>query len=80
MESISVEDHTLRSQLATMITQAAYLYYYNPYAGYSVRISNRGWQQAMPYYPQGTRATTHSPVALMQPLSMPGNTPAANNR
>ncbi|GMN63387.1 hypothetical protein TIFTF001_032464 [Ficus carica] len=43
MESISVENHTLRSQLAIMTTQAAYSYYYNTYAGYSAGTSTGGW-------------------------------------
>ncbi|GMN67289.1 hypothetical protein TIFTF001_036351 [Ficus carica] len=54
------ENQTLRSQLAAIMTQATYSYYYNPYAGYSLGASARGWQQATPYYTQGMRATAHS--------------------
>ena len=79
MESISAENQNLRSQLATVITQAAYSYYYNSYIGYSVGTSSGGWQQAMHYYPQGMRATADSPVALMQPLSKLENTPVTND-
>ncbi|GMN28780.1 hypothetical protein TIFTF001_041222 [Ficus carica] len=61
-------------------TQAAYSYYYNPYVGYSAGASTWGWQQATPYYPQGARNTAHSPMALMQPLSTPGNTLMGNER
>ena len=60
MESISAEK---RSQLATMTTQVVYSYYYNPYATYTARTSTGGWQQTMPYYPQGMQATAHSLVA-----------------
>ncbi|GMN74450.1 hypothetical protein TIFTF001_053157 [Ficus carica] len=71
MESISVENQVLKNQLMAINTQAAYSYYYNPYAGYSAGASVGGWQQATPYYPQGARNTAHSPVAPMQPLSTP---------
>ncbi|GMN48557.1 hypothetical protein TIFTF001_017734 [Ficus carica] len=80
MESISVENQVLKNQLMAINTQAAYSYYYNPYVGYSAGASTGGWQQATPYYPQGMRNTAHSPVAPMQPLSTPGNTPMANER
>ncbi|GMN59019.1 hypothetical protein TIFTF001_028113 [Ficus carica] len=80
MESISAENQVLKNQLMAINTQAAYSYYYNPYVGYSVGASTGGWQQATPYYPQGARDNAHSPVALMQPLSTPGNTPMGNER
>ncbi|GMN51348.1 hypothetical protein TIFTF001_020490 [Ficus carica] len=80
MESISAENQILNNQLATITSHAAYSYYYNPYAGYSAGASTGGRQQAMPYYPQGMRTTTHNPVAPMQPLSTPGNTLIATNR
>lgn len=79
MESISAENPILKNQLAAIMTQAVYSYYYNPYAGYSAGASTERWQQAKSYYPQGTGATTHSLVALMQILSTPGNTLIATN-
>ena len=42
MESIHAENQTLRSQLTTLTTLAAYSYYYNPYAGYSMGMSAGG--------------------------------------
>ena len=78
--SISAENQVLKNQLMAMNTQATYSYYYNPYIGYSAGASAGGWQHATPYYPQGVRNTTHSPVAPMQPLSTPGNTPLGNER
>ena len=80
MESISVENQVLKNQLMAINTQAAYSYYYNPYVGYSAGANTEGWQQALPYYPQGVRNTAHSPVAPMQPLSTTGNTPMMNEK
>ncbi|GMN47446.1 hypothetical protein TIFTF001_016613 [Ficus carica] len=80
MESIIAENQVLKNQLMAINTQAAYSYYYNPYVGYSAGASTGGWQQATPYYPQGARNTTHSPVAPMQPLTTPGTTPMGNER
>ncbi|GMN60132.1 hypothetical protein TIFTF001_029207 [Ficus carica] len=80
MESISAENQVLKNQLMAINTQAAYFYYYNSYVGYSAGTSAGGWQQATPYYPQGVRNIAHSPVAPMQPLSTPGNTPMGNER
>ncbi|GMN54937.1 hypothetical protein TIFTF001_024046 [Ficus carica] len=68
MESISAENQVLKNQLMAINTQAAYSYYYNPYAEYSAGASAGGWQQTTPYYPQGARNTAHSLVAPMQPL------------
>ncbi|GMN47313.1 hypothetical protein TIFTF001_016489 [Ficus carica] len=80
MESISAENQVLKQQLAAVLTQAAYSYYYNPYVGYSAGASTGGWQQATPYYPQGMRTTANSPLAPMQPLSILGNTQVTTER
>ncbi|GMN51017.1 hypothetical protein TIFTF001_020168 [Ficus carica] len=40
MESINAENQVLKNQLATINTQAAYSYYYNPYVGIQPSSSN----------------------------------------
>ena len=42
MKRINAENQTLRNQLTTLITQAAYSYYYSPYVRYSARTSVGG--------------------------------------
>ena len=42
MENINAENQILRNQLTTLSTQAAYSYYYNPYAEYATRTLGVG--------------------------------------
>ncbi|GMN39581.1 hypothetical protein TIFTF001_008816 [Ficus carica] len=80
MENITAKNQILKNQLMSINSQAAYSYYYNPYAGYSAAVNAGGWNQATPQYPQGTRNATYSPVAPMQPLSTPRNTTGNESR
>ncbi|GMN51816.1 hypothetical protein TIFTF001_020968 [Ficus carica] len=67
MESINAENQVLKNQLIAINSEATYSYYYNPYVGYSAGTSTGDWQLA-------------TPVASMQPIFTPGDTPAANER